>query len=118
MDAYHKYINNYGSISHILNIFINDELDETEKNIVISTIYDTIDGKKIVKNIRDICFQIIWRVPDETNLLQYYTNGFIMSDEAVHEHTKMVMNNIRQIIGKDKFSFMITKPITKKICIM
>ena len=120
MNPYDNYINKYGFFYHILNININDELCYTEKNIIISTIYDKINGKKIIKNILGMDFPLIWRVSNENDLLHYYTNGcgLIMSDYSIYVHTKTVLNEIKQIIGENKFSFMITKPITEKICIM
>ena len=119
MNPYNDYIIKYGNFSYILNININNELCESEIITITSTIHDILNEKQIIKNIYGTDFPVIWRVSNENDLLHYYTNGcgFIMSDNAIHLHTKMVLNDIRQLINKDKFSFMVTKPLTKKICI-
>ena len=120
MTLYNRYISKYGYFSHILNIFINEELCENEKSTIISTIYNTINNIQIDKNILDTHIPLKWRVSDETDLLHYYTSGCvgILSDIAVQEHVKMTLIDISHIIGKNKCSFMITKPITKAICII
>lgn len=120
MFSYNTYITKYGNFTHILNIFINEDLCETEKNTIISSIYDTLNDKQIVKIILETPVPLKWRVSNETDLLHYVTNGYysLLGDKAIQEHTTLVLNDIRQIIGKDKFSFIITKPLTKSICIM
>ena len=120
MNPYIKHNIKYTQVSHILNIYINTELCESEQNTVISTIYEKLNENNIVKNITGLDFILSWKVSNETDLLHYYTNGcgFIMSDTSVQLHTKMVMNEITQIIGNNKFSFSITKPVTKQLCIM
>ena len=86
----------------------------------MTTIYDTLNEKKIVKTIYDTDFPVIWRVSNKNDLLHYYTNGcgFIMSDNAIYLHTEMILNDIRNMISKNKFNFMITKPITIENFIM
>ena len=111
-----SHIINHCEFSHILNIFIDDELCENERNTIILTIYNMLNKKKIIKNISDNDFAIIWSVSTEKDLLHYYTNSrdFIIDDDVVYYHTKMVVNDIRQHISKDKVSFMVTKPIMNK----
>jgi hypothetical protein len=107
-------------ISHILHIFVNNKLCDIEKNIIISSIYDKLNEKQIIKNILGIDFLLIWKVSEDNDLLHYYTNGngLIMSDKSVYLHIKLVLSEIKETIGKDKFSFTITRPITEKVCII
>jgi hypothetical protein len=72
------------------------------------------------KKICEITFPLTWRVSSEKDLLHYYTNGngLIMSDKSVYLHIKLVLSEIKETIGKDKFSFTITRPITEKVCII
>jgi hypothetical protein len=117
MNSYNTYISKYGNISHILNIFVNEDLCENDKNTIMSTICDMLNDKEIY--IFNIHILLKWRVSNEKDLLHYYTDGCgMLGDKAVQEHTKMVLNDITEIIGKDKFSFTITKPLTKRICII
>jgi hypothetical protein len=77
-----NYISQYGNVSHILNININNELcDNNEKNIILSTIYDIINDKKIVKSISNTNIHVKWRVSDKNDLLF----GYITSKEAVEK---------------------------------
>jgi hypothetical protein len=113
------YISKYGNFTHILNICIDDELCENEKNTIIYAIYDAINNKQIFKNLLDNNIPITWRISNKTDLLCYYTNcGGILGDKLVQEHTKMLLNDIRQILNKDNFSLMVSKPLTKPICIL
>ena len=114
-----NYISKYGIFSHIINIFINEELCGNEKIIIITSIYNMLNNKEIIKNISGTYFPLTWRVSDENDLFHYYTNGssFIMSDDAIQKHTIMVMDDIKLILGTDKFYCMITKPISINICI-
>jgi hypothetical protein len=122
INTYKNYIAQYGNFSYILNIYVNDELSDTEKNTIISTIYNKINEKLIVKNITGNDIPNKWRVSNEKDLLHYYSNGHggILGDRTILEHTKMIFDDIRQIIDadKDKFTFMITKTLTKSSCIM
>ena len=118
-NTYKNYITKHENFSYILTIIINEELCENEKNIIISTIYNFINDKIIVKNISGNNIPITWRISNEKDLLHYYTNNFcfILSDNLVQDHTKLLLNDITKIIDKDKFNFMITKPISKSIFI-
>jgi len=120
MNSFNDYIKKYGNFSYILNVFINEELSETEKNTIILTIYNMLNDKDINKNLSGTPISIKWRVSNEKDLLHYYTDGIggILSDNAINEHTKKVMNDICKIVDKNKFSYILTKPLTKKICIM
>jgi hypothetical protein len=121
MDSSNTYFTNYGEFSHMLTIFINEEICENEKSTIISTIHIMINDKQIDKNILGMCIPIKWRVSNETDLLHYYTNvGGLLGDKAVQEHSKMVVNDIKHLISKykNKISFMVTKPLTEKICML
>lgn len=60
-----------------------------------------------------------WRVCDNTDLVHYYTGGDgILSDGAIYEHTKLLLNDINNIKNSDKFNIRISKPLTTSICIM
>ena len=123
MDAIYKnYIDLYGNFSHILNIKIDKSLSEDEKRIILFDIYDLINEKEIKKNISNTIISIKWRVYDESDLLHYFTdsNG-ILSDKEVYEHTKLLLNNIKTITGaknSDKFIIILSKPLTKPVCLI
>ena len=119
---YKNYIDLYGNFSHILNIKIDKSLSEDEKRIILFDIYDLINEKEIKKNISNTIISIKWRVYDESDLLNYFTdsNG-ILSDKEVYEHTKLLLNNIKTIIGaknSDKFIIILSKPFTKLVCLI
>jgi hypothetical protein len=123
MDTIYKnYIHLYGNFSHILNIKIDKSLSEYEKRIILFDIYDLINEKDIKKNISNTIISIKWRVYDESDLLHYFTdsNG-ILSDKEVYEHTKLLLNNIKTITGaknSDKFIIILSKPLTKPVCLI
>ena len=123
MDTIYKnYIELYGNFSHILNIKIDKSLSEDEKRIILFDIYDLINEKDIKKNISNTIISIKWRVYDESDLLHYFTdsNG-ILSDKEVYEHTKLLLNNIKTITGaknSDKFIIILSKPLTKPVCLI
>ena len=123
MDTIYKnYIDIYGNFSHILNIKIDNSLSEDEKRIILFDIYDLINEKEIKKNISNTIISIKWRVYDESDLLHYFTdsNG-ILSDKEVYEHTKLLLNNIKTITGaknSDKFIIILSKPLTKPVCLI
>jgi hypothetical protein len=123
MDTIYKnYIDLYGNFSHILNIKIDKSLSEDEKRIILFDIYDLINEKDIKKNISNTIISIKWRVYDESDLLHYFTdsNG-ILSDKEVYEHTKLLLNNIKTITGaknSDKFIIILSKPLTKPVCLI
>lgn len=109
------------NIPYILNLFLDEHLTESEKNNIMKTIYDSIHEKEIEKNLYGCTkFVMKWNVFNETNLLQYYgyDRSKLLSNEGLHEHTKMILNDVREIVGKNKFSFIITKPLTKKVCMI
>jgi hypothetical protein len=109
----------YKNYSHILNIFIDEELCETEKNVIISTIFDTIHNKRIVKNISGTDIPIKWEIYNEKDLLHYYTDvGGMLGDYAVHQHTKILLEDIRTIANRERISFTVTKPLTQQICLL
>ena len=123
MDTIYKnYIDIYGNFSHILNIKLDKSLSEDEKRIILFDIYDLINEKEIKKNISNTIISIKWRVYDESDLLHYFTdsNG-ILSDKEVYEHTKLLLNNIKTITGaknSDKFIIILSKPLTKPVCLI
>ena len=123
MDTIYKnYIDIYGNFSHILNIKIDKNLSEDEKRIILFDIYDLINEKEIKKNISNTIISIKWRVYDESNLLHYFTDSNdILSDKEVYEHTKLLLNNIKTITGAKnsyKFIIILSKPITKLVCLI
>ena len=93
-----------------------------EKINNIDILYDLSGGL----NVSIINARITWKavgtnIPNE---LKFYTdvNG-ILDDVAVNEHTKLLLNNILNIINEKyhknvKLSFQITKPLTHKIIIL
>ena len=116
---YKNYIDKYGNFSHILNFEIDEKLSENDKKIILSNIYDLINEKDIEKNISETYIRVKWRVYDEKDLLHYYTDGYsILSDKGFYEHTKLLLNDIKKIKNSDKINIILTKPITKSICIM
>jgi hypothetical protein len=122
MDTIYKnYIDIYGNFSHILNIKLDKSLSEDEKRIILFDIYDLINEKDIKKNISNTVISITWRVYDESDLLHYFTDSGILSDKEVYEHTKLLLNNIKTITGaknSDKFIIILSKPLTKPLCVI
>ena len=122
MDTIYKnYIDIYGNFSHILNIKLDKSLSEDEKRIILFDIYDLINEKDIKKNISNTVISITWRVYDESDLLHYFTDSGILSDKVVYEHTKLLLNNIKTITGaknSDKFIIILSKPLTKPVCLI
>ena len=109
----------YDHFLYILSLFINENLNQSEKNTIISTIYDKINGELIKKRVFGANVEIKWRIEDKNDLLHYYTNIYgTISDEGIFEHTKQVLSDVREIVGENKFSFIITKPITKNVCML
>ena len=123
MDTIYKnYIDLHGNFSHILNIKIDKSLSEDEKRIILFDIYDLINEKDIKKNISNTIISIKWRVYDESDLLHYFTdsNG-ILSDKEVYQHTQLLLNNIKTITGaknSDKFIIILSKSLTKPVCLI
>jgi hypothetical protein len=116
---YKKYIDKYGNFSHNLNIEMDKSLSEDEKNIILYDIFNLINEKDITKNISNTNISVKWRVYDNTDLLHYYTDGnIILSDRGVYEHTQLLLNDINKIKNRDKFKILLSKPLTKSICIM
>lgn len=119
MTTYNTYISKYGNFSYILNLFINEDLDKDEKDQIATTIYSIIHDKQIEKNVLGVDIPIKWRVSGETDLLHYFTDGGkVLGDVAVQKHTKLLLNDIRAVIGKEKISFMVTKPLVKLQCLV
>lgn len=113
-NSYNTYPINYGNVSHILNIFINDDLDYMERDTIRSTIYEFINDKQINQKILGHNIPIKWKVSNNNkSLLKFYTNvNGLLGDASVLKHTNLLLTDIRQIINKDKFSILVTKPIT------
>jgi hypothetical protein len=113
---YTQYIEMYGNFTHILNIEIDKSLSQGEKNEILLDISDLINEKVIVKNISNMNIDMKWRTID---FYHYFTDGNgILSDQGIYEHTKLVLNDIKKIRNSDKFNIVISKPLTKSICIM
>jgi hypothetical protein len=43
---------------------------------------------------------------------------YILSDKGINEHTKLLINDMKKIRNSDKFNIILSKPLTKSICIM
>jgi hypothetical protein len=114
---YKNYIDQFGNFSHILKIELGDIISEEEKINILNEIFNLINEKDIVKNILDTNIIIRWRVYDETDLIHYYTDGNgILGDKAIHEHTKLLLSDIKKINKKIKITLI--KPLTKTICLI
>jgi hypothetical protein len=113
---YKQYIEMYGNFSHILNIKIDNCLSKDEKNQILLDIHGVISEKDITKNISNANINVKWRTID---FYHYFTDGNgILSDKGIYAHTKLLLNDIKQIRNSDKFDIIISKPLTKSICIM
>ena len=120
--SYYDNDNLIGIYSICDDLDIDIDIDEDEKRIILFDIYDLINEKEIKKNISNTIISIKWRVYDESDLLNYFTdsNG-ILSDKEVYEHTKLLLNNIKTITGaknSDKFIIILSKPLTKPVCLI
>jgi len=106
----------YGNFSHILNIKIDSRLSKDEKNQILLDIHGVISEKDITKNISNANISVKWRTID---FYHYFTDGNgILSDKGIYAHTKLLLNDIKKIRNSDKFDIIISKPLTKSICIM
>jgi hypothetical protein len=89
--------------SHVLHLTINDSLSETDQKAIIDTAYTCITEFT----------QIKWK---QLDVKHYYTD-VPFTDNEVKEHTKMLLDIVIKKIPNDKFNFMLTKPITDKLCV-
>ena len=113
---YKQYIEMYGNFTHILNIEIDKCLNEDEKKQILLDINDLISEKEIIKNISKMNICVKWRTID---LYHYFTDGNgILGDKAIYEHTKLLLNDIKNIRNSNKINIILSKPLTKSICIM
>ena len=116
---YNNYVNKYGNFSHILTIKLKNSLSQDDKNTILHNIYGFMNEKNINKNISNSDISIKWRVYDETDLLHYYTDGNgILSDKGVYEHTKLLFNDIKKLKNGNNIDIVLSKPLTKSVCIM
>jgi len=89
--------------SHVLHLTINDSLSETDQKAIIDTVYT-----EIMENT-----QIKW---EQLDTKHYYTD-VPFTDNEVKEHTKILLDIVIKKIPNDKFNFMLSKPITDKLCV-
>lgn len=101
--------------SHILTINVDEE--EFDRDEVISIIYDKIHNQIIYKTILDINIPIKWIVSDDNDFTYYTDVEGLLGDKAVQLHTKLLLNDIQKIFIQ-KIHFTVTKPLTKKICML
>ena len=101
----------YQNYSHILNITVVDE-DQAE------IIHEMINDKVISKNILSVDIPIKWIVSNESKLTYYTDVEGILGDKAVYEHTKILLNDIKVVLNTNNINFQVTKPLTKKICML
>ena len=87
--------------SYVLHLTINDSL--SDQKAIIDTVYTDITE----------CTQIKWNQLDTKH---YYTD-INCTDNEVKEYTKMLLDTVMKKIPNDKFNFMLTKPITDKLCV-
>jgi len=113
---YKQYIEMYGNFLYILNIEIDKSLGKDEKKQVLLDIHDLINEKEITKNISNTNIRVKWRTID---FYHYFTDdNEILSDKGIYAHTKLLLNDIKQIRNSDKINIILNKPLTKSICIM
>jgi hypothetical protein len=65
--------------------------------------------------------RVKWTVSNKSKLTYYTDVDGVFGDKAVYEHTKLLLNDIKIALNIDKartVSFQVTKPLTKKICIL
>ena len=87
--------------SYVLHLTINDSL--SDKKEIIDTVYN-----EIIKNSK-----IKWNQLDTKH---YYTDAHC-TDNEVKEYTKILLDIVIKKIPNDKFNFMLSKPITEKLCV-
>ena len=87
--------------SHVLHLTINDSL--SDKKEIIDTVYTCITEFT----------QIKW---EQLDVKHYYTD-VPFTDNEVKEYTKILLDIVIKKIPTDKFNFMLTKPITDKLCV-
>lgn len=114
---YKQYIEMYGEFSHVLNIKIDNRLSEDEKEQIVLDIHNLISEKDIIKNISNMNISVKWRTID---FYHYFTDGNgILSDKGIYEHTKLLLlNDIKTLKNSDKINIILSKPLTKSICII
>ena len=89
--------------SYVLHLTINDSLSDTDQKAIIDTVYT-----EIMENT-----QIKW---EQLDTKHYYTD-INCTDNEVKEYTKILLDIVIKKIPTDKFNFMLTKPITDKLCV-
>ena len=89
--------------SYVLHLTINDSLSDTDQKAIIDTVYT-----EIMENT-----QIKW---EQLDTKHYYTD-INCTDNEVKEYTKILLDTVRKTIPNDKFNFMLSKPITEKLCV-
>ncbi len=89
--------------SHVLHLTINDSLSDTDQKEIIDTVHN-----EIIKNLK-----IKW---EQLDTKHYYTD-VPFTDNEVKEYTKILLDIVIKKIPTDKFNFMLTKPITDKLCV-
>ena len=115
-NRYSEYIKLYGQFSHILTIKLDKNLSDDEKEQVLLDIYELLHNNIILKHISNTIVGLKWRTID---LHHYYTGGDGMfGDTAIHEHTKLLLNDINDITNSDKINISLSKPLIKEICLM
>jgi hypothetical protein len=99
----------HSNYSHILNILIDNNVPEEERNRILFAVYNLLNDTVLGKDLDDKV-QLKWRVSNETQLHRYYTNAIgLLSDECVLRETKAILRDIGQNINKDNFKVMITR---------
>ena len=110
---YKQYIEMYGNFTHILNIEIDKGLTKDEITQILLDIHDLISEKEIIKNISNTNIGVKWRTID---FYHYFTDGNgILSNKGIYEHTKLLANDLKK---KFSVNIVVSKPLTKDICIM
>lgn len=105
--------------THILQIEIDDNVCNNDKNKLISFIYDNIHNKVISKNIMDTNIPIKWTVTNESKTTYYTDVKGMLGDRAVYLHTEMLSSNIKNKYPEPvDFVFTVTKPLMQQICML
>lgn len=105
--------------THILNIDIDNNLCNHNKNEIALLIYNIIHNKVINKNILNTDIPIKWIIVNESNLFTYYTDvKGMLGDKAIYLHTEMLLDDIRHEMNIHYIYFNVTKPLMQQLCML
>lgn len=120
-------IRNGGNVTHILNIKISGEPNNTRGTAIRRRIFQIIANNPRVEQVQEFQVPISWITSAQNSSAYYHSNNPMFTDMVVKEHTKTMLRRIINQIDSDfgnvfrngttGIAFMVTKPLTREIII-